>query len=118
MAMIEFASTEGAARLLDIVADGDVTSPDTLYCRLHQQTVGGARGRRWEYTVNTIDRSLSREFNEREGTATESHSGAPCFSFAITMLIPISDLPVVLDRLVASNQPVRRSIRGLRRQGM
>lgn len=102
---IQFASSDGGAVFLDIVAsytDGDES--DFLYDRILQR---GSNN--WEYTLHPNDYSLDEWLDD--DVVDESHSGVSNFGFSVSIRFPITDLPILVERLSRFNLAVAEYVR-------
>jgi hypothetical protein len=102
IAWVQFLTPLDAKSFLDIVAEYE-EGVETLYNRITNNW-GYDDGRElsvppWEYTTCPWDLARSPEPDENDETVEEYHDGKPAFLFLISVRFPVSDLPVILDRL-------------------
>ena len=102
IAWVQFLTPSDAKSFLDIVAEYE-EGVETLYNRITNNWFH-EDGRDlsvppWEYTTYPWDFARSLEPDENDETVEEYHDGEPYFLFPISVRFPVSDLPVILDRL-------------------
>lgn len=86
IAWIEFDSLDDLQRFLNIVARYE-PGTDTLYSRIHYDLNPLFAGA-WEYQLNFIDLNELDDF-----------SGETFFDFTVGAYFPVTDIPLLLDRL-------------------
>ena len=87
IAWIEFASVDDLSTFVNIVAHYEAGA-DTLYNRINYQLTGEMSAPEWEYQLNPMD------LNE-----CDFYQGATDIEFSIGVYFPVSDTPVILERL-------------------
>jgi hypothetical protein len=102
IAWVQFPTPLDAKSFLDIVAEYE-EGVETLYNRITNNWVYGDGQEPsvppWEYTTCPWDEARYLEPDENGETVEEYHDGEPYFLFPISVRFPVSDLPVILDRL-------------------
>jgi hypothetical protein len=94
IAWIEFESVEELYRFLNLVAHYE-PGVDTLYNRIYDERVGPASAAAWQYQLNLMD-----IFEDQE---EQTVYGLACFTATVGLCFPVTDIPVLLERLEALN---------------
>lgn len=103
---VQFASSEGCAVFLDIISRyTDCDESEFLYRRVLQR-----ESRNWEYALHPNDYSLD-EWLDDDDVVNESHSGVSNFGFSVSVRFPVTDLPILVERLSRFNLAVAEYIR-------
>ncbi len=102
---VQIASSEGCALFLDIISRyADSDESEFLYRRVLQR-----KSRNWEYALHPKDYSLDEWLDD--DVVNESHSGVPDFGFSVSVRFPVTDLPILVERLRQFNLAVTEDIR-------
>lgn len=96
IAWIEFDSVGDLEGFLNIVARYEV-GVDNLYNRINHELTGEMSAPAWEYQLNPLDLNQCN-----------SYQGATEIDFTVGVYFPISDIPVILDRLTKAIAATRQ----------
>jgi hypothetical protein len=89
IAWIEFDSIEDLRGFVNLVADYE-DGADTLYNRINNQLAGDLSAPPWEYQLHL-----------RDLNACASYMGPTYVEFSVGVYFPVSDIPVIVERLQA-----------------
>lgn len=102
IAWIDFDSMDDLQRFLNLVTRYE-PGADTLYNRITYQLSGDVSSDYWIYQVNWMD--LNEEEEEEQEQEQEGRAcGDEAFLVAtIGVYFPVTDIPVLLDRMIDAN---------------